>query len=400
MYNLVKNIDEGGIMKSFALDIPTKIYFGAGSLDNLKDIASGYGKKALLVTGRNSARKTGMLDRVVKLLKDGGVDCVVFDEVTPNPLATTVQQGADLVKSKGCDFVVGLGGGSPIDTSKAIALISCNPGNIKDYMPGGSRANAKVNQALPIIAITTTAGTGTEINSFAVVTNPDNNEKPGIGFDCMYPAVGIVDPELMVTVPKNMTAATGLDVLFHSMESFLSRGANEFTDMAAKRSIELVVAYLEKAYNNGGDVQARSKMAWANTLAGTAIQNAGTVAIHGMAHPISGHLDTTHGVALCAIGPAYLKYTWEADISRYATIARLLGQPGQDEKSLAEQSSEALVNFLKRFDMDVSLSKLGVKEEMINQFAQDALKTMSGAIGASLKDLMFEDIVNIYKMSM
>ncbi|HBR35129.1 MAG TPA: alcohol dehydrogenase, partial [Firmicutes bacterium] len=187
-------------MNGFEFRIPTRLIFGPGSLAKLPQVVIGLGSKALIVTG-TSPRRTGTLPKVLTLLDQVGITSVVFEKVTSNPLASTIRAGVELAQAEQCDFVIGIGGGSPIDAAKAIAMCAVNPGDITDYQPGGSLVDQTPEKSLPVIAIATTAGTGTEINRYLVITNDRTREKPGIGFECNYPVVGIVDPELMLSVP-------------------------------------------------------------------------------------------------------------------------------------------------------------------------------------------------------
>lgn len=385
-------------MKVFHMKNPVNLIFGSGSLEKLGQNLDGLGKKALIVTGMNSARKTGVLQKVVSILDNAGVKSVLFEKIMPNPLSTTINEGVKLAKDENCDFIIGIGGGSAIDASKAIALCAVNEGNITDYQPGNKYADRVPQKALPIVAITTTAGTGTEIDRYFVVTNIENNEKPGLGYACTYPAFSIVDPELMLTVSADVTADTGVDVLFHALEAYLSIGANLFTDIIAKEAISLVVDNLEKVLDDGSNINARTNMAWANTLAGLAIDYAGTVAIHGAGHPISGHFNAAHGKTLAALGVAYLRNNYHTNTGKFSTLAQLLRFNGENisREELASKSPEALKNFLKRVNSDITISSLGVTREDIPALVKAAFKTMEGAILNSPGKLSEKDIEKLY----
>jgi alcohol dehydrogenase len=391
------------IVKNFEFSIPTKVIFGEGKVEEVKNVVSDFGKKGLLIAARDSMRQTGILDRVIKLAEEGGAELIVSDEVDPNPCTTYIDKMVDIVKEKNCDFLIGLGGGSSMDAAKAIAFVAENGGKMEDYHPEGKRGDLEdVVNALPILAITTTAGTGSEVTMFSVITNPEKNEKPGIGHTSMYPMVSIVDPQLMVTVPKSVTASTGIDVLFHAMEAYISTVATPFTDLLAQESIRLVLENLREAMDNPKNIEVRAKMAWANTLAGVAIVQASTVGIHGMGHPIGGHTNAPHGLTMAALGKAFLKATYDSDIQRYAHVTRMLGYncEGLTEEECAEKSSEALEAVLERFEVNISISDLGVTEDMIPQLAKDAFATMGGCMDVSLKKLTEEDAIEIYRNSL
>ena len=289
-----------------------------------------------------------------------------------------------------------------MDTAKAIALCAVNEGLITDYQPAGRFAGQSPYQTLPVIAITTTAGTGSEYNRYLVITNEKTNEKPGIGFNCTYPAVGIVDPELMLTLPEGITTDTGVDVLFHALEAFLAKDANMYTDLIATEAIRLTVKYLPIVIKEGADIEARTKLAWANTLAGQAIDIAGTVAIHGAGHPLSGHYNLTHAQTLAALGVTYLRHNNLANPAKFAALAELLGYDGEglSVEELAAKSPEALQKFLYKVDRDVKIGQLAdISEDKIKRLAVDSLKTMEGAILNNPRPLTIEDIEKLYRES-
>ncbi|MCT4593910.1 MAG: iron-containing alcohol dehydrogenase [Anaeromicrobium sp.] len=390
-------------MKNFDFSVPTKVLFGEGKLNELKDYLGNMGKKGLLVTGKSSMRKTGVLDRVIKLGKESGVEIIVNEGVEPNPTSDYINHMSKLVRKEGCDFLIGLGGGSPMDAAKAISLLAINDGVIEDYLPGGKYEDmANVLGALPIVAITTTAGTGSEVTMFSVITNKKTKEKPGIGHQCLFPVLSIIDPELMVSVPKHITLSTGVDVLFHALEAYICTVATPLTDMYALEAIKLVLENLGDVLEDGSNLEKRSKVAWANTLAGMAIVQASTVGIHGMGHPIGGHTNSPHGMTMAALGKAFLDKTYDGDIDRYSNITKILGYDceGLSKKECAAKSGEALQRVLDRFGAHVTISDLGVKEDMIETLAKDAFKTMGGCMAVSLKELDVEDAISIYKSSL
>lgn len=384
----------------FTLNNPVKLVFGEDSLDELPEVATDIGKKALIVTGRSSARKYGILQKTSDLLSESGIESIPFEKVIPNPLSTTVEEGVEIVKKENCDLVVGLGGGSAMDTAKAIGLSAVNDGNITDYQPGGKYEEQEPEKSLPVITITTTAGTGSEFNRYLVITNVETDEKPGIGFECTYPEVSIVDPGLMVTVPEEITTDTGVDVLFHAIEAFVSKGSTMYSDMLAKEAIKLVVNNLETTISNGDNIEGRTKMAWANTLAGRAIDIAGTVAIHSSAHPLSGHYNLTHGQTLAALGVTYLQQNYKADPEKFAMVAKLLGYSKTDLSTteLAAKSPQALKNFLQKVDRDIQLEDLvDIDSEEIKKLAEDTVRTMEGGLLNNPRELNVNDVEELYR---
>lgn len=388
-------------MKDFIGTIPEKIVFGKGKVNELSKHVQGLGTKALIVTGKSvRPEKTILLNKVIDQLKVVDVNSIVFAEVEENPTTITCDKGSTLARESGCDMIVGLGGGSPMDTAKFIAMVSVNKGKTEDYLPGGKYADTPDEElsCLPIVLITTTAGTGSETTPFAVVTNPENNQKPGTGHDFWYADVSIVDPELTLTVPKNVTINTGLDVFYHAFEAYVCKGENEFADIFAHRAMELVIGNLEKCANTPNDIEARSAMSLANSLAGTAISLSGTFAIHGMAHSVSGHYNSIHGEALSAVAPAVVRFAYKGNIPKFAKAALLLGgDSSQDDETLAKQCTGLLEKFLCRFNMNISLTSLGVKKEDIPRLAEDSFAAMGGAMESTPVTITKEDAIVIFE---
>jgi alcohol dehydrogenase len=391
-------------METFSLCLPTRIVFGPGAVGRLPESVAGLGKKALLLTyGDGSMRSTGTLDKVTDLLEQAGVKVTVDEGVEPNPDSEYVDRMAEGARKEGYSFVVGLGGGSAIDAAKAVAILAVNDTSIMEYLPGGKNPFMEgVAPALPIIAIPTTAGTGSEVTHIAVISDRKNHYKPGIVHPSLYPTIAIVDPELMLTAPRGVTASTGADVLFHALEGFISRGANPFTDLVAEEAMRLVVENLETAYKNGSDLNARTKMAWACTLAGIPLDQANVVAIHALGHGISGHTNAAHGATMAALGPAYLRYTYRSNPARYAKIARILGEPadGLSDLDLAAKSGDALARFLAKVDMNITASSLGVTEDMIPAIAKEAFLILQPLMDCCLVELDENDAAEIVRRSM
>ena len=393
-------------MKAFDFSIPTRVLFGAGEVKKVKDVAPGLGKKAMLLAAKVTMKQAGILDKVHGLLKAAALEVVVSDDVDPNPKDVDIDRQTQVFLKSGCDFTVGLGGGSSMDSAKAVAFLAAQGGGtILDYLAGGPHASlADTRPAFPILCITTTAGTGSETTPWWVITNTKCHEKPGTGNDSTMARVAIVDPELMVSLPREVTRNTGIDVLFHAMEAFIANVATPFTDLFGRKAIRLVVENLGKAMEDGRDLEARSCMAWANTIAGISIGEgkSSTVGIHALGHSIGGQTDAPHGLTMAAVGPAYMAKTWDADIPRYAEVTRLLGYaaPGMSDEQLARRSPDSLVRTLEKFGCRVSMKDLGVKESMIEAMADSAFKTMSGCLNCSLKTLSRADVVQLYKDSL
>ncbi len=306
-----------------------------------------------------------------------------------------------MLREAGCDFLIALGGGSSIDAAKNISMVVANDASIYDYLPGGSRVQETERKRLPVVAVTTTAGTGSEVTRTAVVTNDRNHEKYGVRHACIYPTVSIVDPELMLSVPAPVTAVTGIDVFYHAMEAFFSNKATPFSDLVAEKAMQLVVGNLERAYRDGSDREARANMAWAGTLGGFALDNAICVGIHGLGQPAGGYVDAVHGKTLCAVSRAYMSYTWKSDIERYARVAEILGvdRSSHSEERMAEMAGEVLSEYLGRLGLSITLGDLGIRREMLPDIARSVLNTTRRTLECMKMEIGYDDIVRIYEMS-
>jgi alcohol dehydrogenase len=365
---------------TFSHYIPTRILFGTGQLANLHKQALP-GAKALIVTSAGPSVKThGYLARLQEQLDLAKVGHVVFDKILPNPVTSHVMEGAACAREHGCDFVIGLGGGSPIDAAKSIAMMATNPGDYWDYIWGGSGKGQPVaHDPLPIVAITTTAGTGTEADPWTVITKEDTHEKIGYGYDKTFPVLSIVDPELMLTVPAHLTAYQGFDALFHSTEGYISNAANPISDLYALKAVELIGTSLAAAVANGADTAARADVALANTLAGMVESTSTCTSEHSLEHALSAfHPSLAHGAGLIMLSVAY--YTHFAD--RHACDARMVAMAkalGKVDATTAMDFVEALSNLQKACGVaDLKMSDYGIKQDELAKYAANARTTMGG----------------------
>lgn len=386
---------------SFNYYIPTRILFGRGQLEQLHKQALP-GRKALIVTSAGtSMKKHGYLARLEDQLKKANIDYVLYDKILPNPIKPHVMEGAALAAETGCDFVIGLGGGSSIDSSKSIAVMATNPGDYWDYIGGGSgKALPVQNDPLPVVAITTTAGTGTEADPWTVITNDESNEKIGFGYDKTFPVLSIVDPGLMMTVPPHLTAYQGFDALFHSTEGYINRFANEMSDMYALKSIELLGRYLPTAVKEGSNEEAREKVALANTVAGMVESTSGCTSEHSLEHALSAfHPELPHGAGLIMVSEAY--YTFFAKSGscdqRLVDMAIALGKKNAGEPM---DFVTALVDLQKACGVyGLKMSDYGIKAEEIEALAGNARHTMGGLFACDPAELSDENVVEILKKS-
>lgn len=386
---------------NFQYYIPTKILFGAGQVANLhKEKLPG--KKALIViSSGKSTRANGYLSKVEEQLTKANVSFAVFDKILPNPIKDHVMEGAAFAKEHGCDFVIGLGGGSSIDSAKAIAVMATNSGDYWDYISGGSGKGQPVpNHPLPIVAITTTAGTGTEADPWTVTTKSETNEKIGFGYEETFPILSIVDPELMATVPKDLTAYQGFDALFHSTEGYINKTAYVLSDMYSLKAIELIGKSLPTAVAHGDDIQAREDVALANTLAGMVESTSGCTSEHSLEHVLSAyHPSLPHGAGLIAISKEY--YTVFA--KKHACDDRMIDMAkalGKKDATCAMDFVDALVELQKACNVDdICLSAYGITEEEFETFVREARDTMGGLFQVDPMPLSDDDCMRIFKKS-
>lgn len=386
---------------NFNYYIPTRLLFGAGKLQELHKQTLP-GKKALIVmSGGKSLRANGTLAALESELEKAGMEFVLYDKITPNPTKGEVMAGAAVAREHGCDFVIGLGGGSSIDAGKAIAVMAANPGDYWDYISGGSGKGKPVpNDPLPIVAITTTAGTGTEADPWMVVTKEETNEKIGFGYDKTYPVLSIVDPALMLTVPSALTAYQGFDALFHSTEGYLNTTAYPVSDAFALSAISLVGKSLARAVENGSDLAARTDVALANTLSGLVESTSGCISEHSLAHAISAlNPNFPHGAALISISAAYYTHFAKSGAcdARMVDMARSLGRT--DAKTPMDFVA-ALVELQKACGVDgLKMSDFGVRYEELPKYVENAFDTMGGLFQFDPCALTRADVLAIFQES-
>lgn len=382
----------------FSLHIPTRLLFGCGEIKNLATEKLP-GKKALIViSAGTSMKKYGYLDKVIELLKDNDTEAVVFDKILPNPIKGHVMEAAALCRAEQCDFVIGLGGGSSIDSAKAIAVMACNEGDYWDYVIGGSGKGRPAAKALPIIAIPTTAGTGTEADPWTVITNEEKQEKIGFGNQHTFPALSIVDPELMGSIPPHLTAYQGFDAFFHAAEGFLANCATPISDLYALEAIRLLYKYLPVAVKDGKNLKARAKVAWASTLAGLVESTSSCTSEHSLEHAMSAYYPALpHGAGLIAISEAYFETFRNDCMKRYMKMAEVMTQQKSNRPS---DFMDALIRMQKECEVyQLKLSDWGLKEEDLPKMVQNARETMGGLFMFDPRPLTDEEVLGIYKNS-
>ena len=375
---------------AFKYFLPVNIEFGSGKVAKAGELTKPYGKKALIVTGHSSAKKSGLYDKVKDSLKAEGIDSVLFDKVAQNPLATTAAEGAAFAKDNGCDVVVAIGGGSIMDCAKAIAFLAVNDGDVSDYIFGKKASDT----ALPIILIPTTCGTGSEGNGIAVLTNPDNGDKKSLRCNAIVAKVSIVDPECMMTMPKHVLASVGFDALCHNMESYTSKIAQPFTDALSLYAVDLIAHNLVDVYKGTGSKDSWEKITLASTIGGMVINTTGVTLAHGMEHPASGLKDVVHGKGLAALTPTIIEDSYQGAPEKFAKLAKLFG--GEKAEDLAGKVRELLEDI----ELTCTLSDLGIEEKDIPWMAENCMKVSAHSIANNPVVFSQEEIAEIYKKAL
>ena len=361
-------------MTEFNYYQPTEIRFGCGRLSEVGEAVLGYGKTCLLVTGSNIPSLEPSFTKLMSSLKDAGVTTVHFDGVIPNPTTDTIKNGAIMANANNVDVVLGVGGGSSMDSAKAIAVEASHEGSAWDYL--FYKKTQPTEKTLPIVTVSTTSGTGSQVTQVAVMTNSNERDKSAIYHPNVYPRIAIVDPEVMISVPPKITAATGFDAFCHAFESMLHPATSEYTNLMAKEAISLVFGNLIIAMEEPTDITARSALALADTLAGLCIANAGVRLPHGIGMAIGGmYPNVMHGEALALNYPAFTRFTYEHAIKEFAFLGRSLHSPLINESAhkAAEQACDELDDFLKKIKMWYGLSEFDIPEEELDKLAIQSL---------------------------
>ena len=390
-------------MSGYMFYAPTRVLFGAGSLSKLHEQKLP-GKKALLVISNGKSTITnGSLARTQEELKLAGCEYAVFNRIAANPLKEMVEDGAKAARANGCDFVVALGGGSVMDAAKNIAMLAAQPSDdLWDYAFGETGKGKPLDaEPLPWVAITTSAGTGSEVDQAGVITNLATNEKIGVGGpDSMFAKIAIVDPELMRTVPPKFTAYQGFDALFHSLEGYIACVHNPMSDMVERTAIENIGKYLPRAVENGDDMEAREAVAFANTLSGYSMVVGACTSEHSMEHAMSAfHPDLPHGAGLIMISKEYFKFWIDRHVcdDRFIDMARFLGKTGAKKP---EDFIDALVGLQEACGVaDLKMSDYGIKKEECLTLAKNARATMGVLFRCDPAETTDEEIAGIYERS-
>ncbi len=394
-------------MQVFTFYLPTKIIFGPGTIDRVGLEASKLGDRALIVTGKSSSSTFGILDKVRGSLTDEGLAVVVFNEIEPNPRTTTIDRAGELARQEKCEFVIGLGGGSPMDAAKAIAVAAVENRPIWDFIPHGRTPSRPVKKALPIMEIPTLAATGSEADAGGVFTNWETHEKATLFLPLLYPRVSIVDPELTLTVPKDYTADGGIDIICHVIEGFFTGAENcPVQDRFSMAIIKTVMESLPVVLADLKNIEARANLSWASAVALSGMVNAGrggAFPIHALEHALSGHYDVSHGRGLAVLLPALMEYTYKARPAKYAMLAEelfCLPRENRTDVEMAARAVEEMRRFLKSVDRLINFKDIGITDDSkFEKMADDTLRIygIDEEFLPNPKPLYREDILALFR---
>lgn len=382
-------------MKDFTFAVPQEIIFGEGSISRLGDLIKKSGcSRPFLISGK-VLTKMGVAGRVMELLEKAGYGAELFNDVEANPSTVTVEKAVQAFKESGGDCIIALGGGSPMDVAKAVGVVAVYGGAIEDY-EGGGKVPGKIT---PVIAIPTTAGTGSEVTAFTVITDHARNYKLTVFSYELIPQYALLDPELMMSLPESVAAATGIDALVHAIEAYLSKAASPFSDSMAEKAMELIGGSLRLFVSDRKNKEAASAMLTGSMFAGLAFSWARLGNVHAMAHPLGGYFDVPHGVANAILLPIVMAYNAPAENGRYKKIYQYLTP---DKKTEENFTPDFLVNELRNFTNSLgipkNLTEVGVREDKIPAMAADAMK--SGNILVNPRETTIEDIKALYLAAM
>lgn len=374
----------------FTFGLPSQAIFGAGSAKKLAEIVESYGGKTVFCVYDNGVKQAGIVNGLVKIMEDAGLQVVEYDGVLPNPPDTIVEDATNKAKKYGVDIIVAIGGGSSIDCAKAINIMMTNPGSINDYDGLG----LVKNPTKPLIAIPTTSGTASEVTGFTIVTDTKKMKKMVIGGPFVGATVALLDPELTISMPPSITASTGMDALTHAIEAYVSKGASVPTDINALKAISLIWKNIVEATENGNNIDARTNMLLGSMLAGYAFNSAVLGLVHSIAHPLSVHCGLAHGVANAAVLPYVMEFNAEIVPDKTYNIAIAMGicEAGLKPKEGATFAVKAIKKLSKQLRIP-TLEKAGVRKEQFERIAEDALNEVSTFFNP--RETSKEDVIEI-----
>lgn len=382
---------------NFTVTQPTSIRFGNGSITDLGMIVKRLNGTKVFLVADPGVFAANLLGRITKPLDDEAIPYAVFTEIDPEPGLRLADHGAELARQAGADCVIGVGGGSAMDVAKAISILLTNGGCAEDYLGLG-----KIKKAgLPKIMVPTTAGTGAEVSFTAVFINEKTSSKGGMNGDPLYPEAAILDPELTLSLPPHVTAATGIDAFTHAIEAYVSTHSHPISDMYAMEAMRLISASLPKAYAHGGNLAARTDMLMGSLLAGKALATAGVGLVHAMAYPLGGMFGIPHGLANAVLLPYVLQYNLLGAPEKYAQVASVLGcdVKGMSPKEAARCVVEAVFELNMEIGIPATLAELEISGDKIPEMARIAL-TVTRPVENNPRRPSYDDVVNVYQVAL
>lgn len=385
-------------MRNFNYYHPTRIQFGCGRINEIGKIVKRNGIRCLLVTVKPFTEMEELFEKVSRLCQVEGVEIIHYDGAIPEPTDECVDIGSEIAKENKVEVILGVGGGSSIDTAKAIAVGATHEGDVWDYRLGQKRINSK--KILPIIAVPTTGGTGAEVTNMAVIKSSKDKFKSALADWNLTPSVALVDPEVTLTVPPQITATTGFDAFTHSFETFINKNSSDFIDLYALQGLKNVIKYLPIAIEDGANMEAREALSFAATLGGLCISNIGTILPHGIAMALGGHSSgISHGEGLAILYPEVNRWTWKHAIEKYAAIGRLFNPVlvKSTDEIAAEKCCDEIELFLKKIGLWISLDDKNVSKDDIGAIAADTLNLRNYTLHPKIAN--YEEIFNLIKKS-
>ncbi len=385
------------LAENYTVTQPTKIRFGCGAIADLANLVKELGCNKIFLVADPGLQSAGILDKITAPLTKAEIPYQLYTDIAPEPGLMLADKGNELARQFGADCVIGTGGGSAMDVAKAISILLTNGGNAEDYLGLGKISKPGV----PKIMVPTTAGTGAEVTFTAVFINEKTQSKGGMNGDPLYPDAALLDPELTVSLPPHVTASTGIDAFTHALEAFVSTQAHSISDMYAIEAIDLISSNLGKAFANGNNLEARSKMLLGSLLGGKALATAGVGLVHAMAYPLGGMFNIPHGLANAVLLPYVVAYNIIGNPEKYAAVAEIMGcdTDGLNLKEAARCAVEAIYELNMEVGIPSSLSSLGISSDKIDEMARIAL-TVTRPVENNPRVPSLEDVISIYKEAM
>lgn len=379
-------------MNEFTFSVPQNIIVGKGSLAKLPEVAEKLGgKKAFIISGPH-LNKMGIVQSCADAMKAKGIESSVFTETEGNPSVETVDKASAAYKESGADFIVALGGGSPMDVAKAVGVVARYGGSITEY----EGADKVPGDIIPLIAVPTTAGTGSEVTAFSVITDHSRNYKLTVFSYKLIPSYAILDAELLTTVPVSVAAACGIDAMVHALEAYISTAASPFSDAMAEKALELIGANIRSYVANRGDIEAAENMLVGSLFAGIAFSWARLGDVHAMSHPVSAYFNVPHGVANAILLPTIVEYNMLADKGKYLNIYNYIAElPASPEEFTADMLVDELLDLNESLGIPAGLEEVGVTKDKFDAMADDAMK--SGNIAVNPRSTTKKDVLALYE---